>query len=104
LVEIVDENGQIDYKQALKDIKIFLYGRKGKIDPKLHFQDVLFYLKPKNLLFALKAFSLSILPHLMHIWIDLGFQHLDRYFQLNVIAVINKLKEQAKRKGRKYDA
>lgn len=96
LVDIVNKNGQINYQQALKDIRVFLYGRKGKIDTKIHLQDIRFYLEPENLIFTLKSFSFSILPYLIRIWIDLGFQPLRRYLQLNVFAVINKLKERAK--------
>ena len=96
MTEIVTETGQIDYQRALGDLKAFLYGQRGKIDTKLHLQDILFYLEPQNLLFALRSFSFSVLPKVVRIWSDLGFRTLQRYFQLNVIAVINKLKERTK--------
>ena len=95
LTKIVTETGQINYEQALQDLKVFLYGKKGKIDIKLHLQDILFYLEPQNLRFALRSFSFTILPKIIRIWSDLGFSRLRQYFQLNVIAVINKLKERA---------
>jgi len=96
LAEIIDENGHINYEQALKDLKVFLYGRKGQIDPNIHLQDIQFYFKPRNLLFTLRSFSLTILPKVIQLWADIGYKTLHRYFQLNVIGVINKLKERAK--------
>lgn len=95
MTEFVTETGQIDYGHALQNLKVFLYGQKGKIDTKLHLTDILFYLEPQNLLFILRSFSFTILPKVVSIWSNLGFRILHRYFQLNVIAVINKLKERA---------
>ena len=102
MTEIVTETGQINYEQALEDLKVFLYGHKGKIDIKLHLNDILFYLEPQNLLFALRSFSLPILPQIIRIWSALGFKRLHRYFQLNIIAVVNKLKERAKQRRGKH--
>ena len=102
MVEIVDEKGNINYEQALNDLKVFLYGQKGKIDPNIHFKDIRFYLKPRNLLFILRSFSFSIIFKVLNLWRDLGYKTLHRYFQLNLIAVVNKLKEQAKiKKGKR---
>lgn len=98
MVEIVDEDGHTNYDQALNDLKTFLYGRKGKIDPRLHFHDIQFYVKPKNLLFILRSFSFTIIPKVLNLWRELGYRTLRQYFQLNVVTVINKLKEQVKTK------
>jgi hypothetical protein len=103
LTEIVAETGQINYEQALIDLKVFLYGHKGKIDSELHLQDILFYIEPQNLLFAIRSFSFIILPKAIRIWSDLGFRILHRYFQLNVIAVINKLKERSIQRRVKHE-
>ena len=102
MTEIITETGQINYQQALQDLKVFLYGQKGKIDTKLHLQDILFYLEPQNLLFVIRSFSFTILPKVVGIWSNLGFRSLHRYFQLNVIAVINKLKERAEQRRGKH--
>ncbi len=103
LVEIVDVDGHINYDQALTDLKVFLFGRKGKVDTNLHLNDLRFYLKPTNLLFALNSFSLTLLPKVLSLWSDLSFKTLHRYFQLNIIAVVNKLKEQAKMRRAKHE-
>ncbi len=99
MVEIVDEDGTINYDQAFDDLKTFLYGRKGKIDTHLHFQDLLFYLQPRNLLFTLRSFSFTIVPKILGLWNDMGRKNLQRYFDLNVLAVLNKLKEREKNRG-----
>ncbi|MHA1277894.1 MAG: hypothetical protein ACTSQI_13195 [Candidatus Helarchaeota archaeon] len=93
MVEIVEENGKINYEQALQDLQLFLYGRKSAIDKDLHLKDIQFYLSPKNLLFSLRSFSFTIIPKVLNIWMEIGYKNLHRYFQLSVIAVINKLKE-----------
>ena len=99
MAEIVDEDGNVNYDQAFDDLKTFLYGRKGKIDTHLHFEDLLFYLKPSNLLFTLRSFSLTIVPKVLALWNNMGRKNLQRYFDLNVIAVLNKLKEREKNQG-----
>ena len=97
MAEIIDENGKINYKQALEDLETFLYGRKGKIDPDIHLSDLGFYLKPRNLLLSLRSFSLALIMKVLNIWREIGYRNLHRYFQLSVIAVVNKLKERAKK-------
>jgi hypothetical protein len=99
LVEIVEEDGKINYEQALQDLQMFLYGKKGEFDKDLHLKDVRFYLRPRNLLFAMRSFSLAIIPKVLSIWRAIGYKNLHRYFQLSVIGVVNKLKAQSETRG-----
>ena len=91
MAEIVDENGKIDYNLALDNLKAFLYGRRGKINTHLRFSDLRFY--RRNFRLVLRALSLPLVVKVMSLWQTLGYKVLRRYFQLNVIGVINKLKE-----------
>jgi hypothetical protein len=91
MAEIIDEKGKINYQLALSNLKAFLYGRKGSIDTNLNFNDLHFY--RKNFRLVLRSLSLPLFYKILSLWQVLGYRILHRYFQLNVIGVINKLKE-----------
>ncbi|NVM55505.1 MAG: hypothetical protein HWN66_17490 [Candidatus Helarchaeota archaeon] len=101
MTEIIDEDGQINYDQALLDLKTFLYGRKGKIDTHIHLHDLKFYVK--NIRFVLRSLSLAVIRKVISLWIELGYRTLSRYLNLNVIAVLNKLKEREKTQRAKHE-
>lgn len=94
MAEIIDEKGKINYDLALNNLKTFLYGREGKIDTSMKFKDLRFY--RRNFRLVLRSLSLPLISKVLSLWRTLGYRVLHRYFQLNVIAVMNKLKERAK--------
>ena len=101
MTEIVDANGKINYDQALQDLKHFLYGRKGKIDTHMSYRDLRFY--QRNFRFVLRSLSMTLIRKVLSLWRTLGYRTLRRYFQLNVIAVINKLKEREQLQRTQHD-
>lgn len=98
MAEIIDENGKINYSLALDNLKTFLYGQKGKVDTHIRFSDLLFY--RRNFRLVLRSLSLPLVAKVLSLWQRLGYRILRRYFQLNVIGVINKLKEREKARRR----
>ena len=94
LAEIIDEKGKINYDLALNNLKVFLYGREGKIDTTMKYKDLRFY--RRNFRLVLRSLSFPLVSKVLSLWRTLGYRVLHRYFQLNVIAVMNKLKERAK--------
>lgn len=93
MAEIIDEKGKINYNLALTNLKTFLYGRSGKIDTKMKYKDLRFY--RRNFQLVLRSLSLPLVSKVLSLWRTLGYRIFQRYFQLNVIAVMNKLKERA---------
>ncbi|HUY01422.1 MAG TPA: hypothetical protein VMV49_17805 [Candidatus Deferrimicrobium sp.] len=91
MAEIIDEKGKINYQLALNNLKAFLYGRKGRIDPNIHLKDLHFY--RRNFRLVLRSLSLPLFYKILSLWQVLGYRILHQYFQLNVIGIINKLKE-----------
>lgn len=89
--EIIDEKGKVNYQLALSYLQHFLYGRKGKIDIHIHYKDLQFY--RRNWQMVLRTLSLPLISKLFILWRTLGYHIVHRYFQLTVIALINKLKE-----------
>jgi len=91
---MIDENGKIKYKVVLHNLKTFLYGRKAEIDTTIHLNDLRFY--QRNFRLVLRSLSLSLVYKMVNLWQRLGYRIVQRYFQLAVVAVINKLKEREK--------
>ncbi len=97
MAEIIEDEKKINYDLALNNLKTFLYGRKGKIDTNIHLNDLRFY--QRNFRLVLRSLSLTLFYKMLSLWQRLGYKTLHRYFQLNVIAVINKLKEGGEARG-----
>ncbi len=93
MAEIINEKGKINYELALTNLQTFLYGRGGKIDTNMKFKDLRFY--RRNFRLVLRSLSLPLVSKVISLWRTIGYRILRRYFQLNVIAVMNKLKDRA---------
>jgi hypothetical protein len=89
MAEIIDEAGKINYDLALYNLRAFLYGTQ-KIDTQIHYTDLRFYRRHWRL--VLRSLSLPLISKIFSLWRTLGYRILHRYFQLNVIALNNKLK------------